>query len=175
MELDLNNEIKNIYRPNDFVIYKNICEKKLPLNEDFFDILKSTPCFKEITPDKLKPGRQWQVKFNEVTEGNFTVHYETIVSITKIVSLFEITHLFHIQNRDPEGLSPILTGRGEAFCMEQLIFEEKIKEYLQKKGYVFSMCYLDVCTAYVFENDQHPPLTVADVLYTDAYTLWKEQ
>jgi hypothetical protein len=176
MQLDLDNAIKKIYEPNDFIVYKEICQRELPLNEEFFAILKTTPRFREINSEKLKPGREWQIQFDETVKGNFSVHYETLVKITKIVPLFEIIHLFSVKNRDTEGFLPILKGRlGEAFCMEQFDFAEKIKKYLLERGYVLSNYYLDTYIAYMFENRQKKPLTVSNVLFTDAYTLWRNK
>ncbi len=128
--------ITKVYLKKEYDFYKKRCKEALNILDEFCKLLETSFRYIEIGSRTTNPVHEWYVYFESVTEGDFSVKYNTIIKVSKIVPVFYVQHEFEVENKDENRMGPSLDGySGEAYCKSQFEFHEKIRHYLNAKGF----------------------------------------
>lgn len=86
--------------------------------------------------DKDNPYILIQITFDKFEKNNLKINYSTILKISKLTKVYYLQHEFAVESADPETLTPDLDGFGtQAYCFQQLYFEEFIQNILNNNEY----------------------------------------
>ncbi|MGL5255867.1 MAG: hypothetical protein ACRC76_02425 [Proteocatella sp.] len=128
--------ISKVYFKKEYDFFKILCNEKLYMLDKFCEVLKKSIRYIEVDPHTKNPAREWYVYFKIVKEGDFSIKYNTVIKVSKIVPVFYIQHEFEVENRDKNRIGPFLEGySGEAYCRSQFELHENVRKFLNTKGF----------------------------------------
>lgn len=77
------------------------------------------------------PAVELLLYFEDCIKNEFHVEYRSLLKISKVADLFVFQHEFSVENKDEDGLPPVLDGFGaEAYIRSQYKVAEKISDFL---------------------------------------------
>lgn len=128
--------IMKVYLEKEYDFYKKRCGEELRMSDKFCEFLKTSFHYMEMSAQIPNPAREWYVHFESVKKGEFSIKYNTVIKISKIVQVFNVQHEFEVENRDVNRIEPFLDGySGEAYCKNQFKLHEKVRECLFADGF----------------------------------------
>lgn len=123
--------IERIYKNKDYDFFK----KKSGLRPEYYDRLIELInflCKKNVICNmENDPAIEMLLYFKEYRKKEYHVEYRSLLKISKVANLFVFQHEFSVENRDEEGLMPVLDGFGaEAYVRSQYNAEKEITDLL---------------------------------------------
>ncbi len=123
--------IKRVYENKDYGFFKERSSLK-PQYYDKLIELANILCKKIlILNTENDPAIELLFYFRDYIKNEFHIKYKSLLKISKVADLFVFQHEFSVENRDEEGLTPVLEGFGaEPYISSQYKVAEKITEFL---------------------------------------------
>ncbi|MHC5550207.1 hypothetical protein [Carnobacterium maltaromaticum] len=59
------------------------------------------------------PSNEWYFTFPKVVKDDFKVEYSTVLTISKLTTVYSLLNCFEVENEDIEQMVPILSGNSE--------------------------------------------------------------
>lgn len=136
MNTDIKDIIKRIYFEKDYDFFRERCltSKISPskLTAIGCSYSQNTTIF---APDNCPAV---QIEFDMFLDkvSDFSIHFSTILKLSKIADIYAIIHTFSVPNSDGRCIEPTLDGfGGQPYIVDQMNLETKIKEFLFKMGF----------------------------------------
>ena len=129
---------------------------------------------------KCYPSKKWVIEYKEITDVKFSVSFQSILNISKLVPVYYIQHQFQVNIDDESIITPVLDGYDyEPYTKEQEKFRDGIRDSLFKIGYSeLSVLELDEVIADLeFSKDVKifgPQVTVEHALFIDILDLCED-
>lgn len=119
------------------------------------------------------PSSEWYFTFPKVIKGEFKVEYSTVLTISKLTTVYSLLNCFEVENQDTEQMVPTLSGDSEeAYSKLQydfLIIASEIFQILEYDRLSFEKG-TEKIEGLKFSDDVvlfGPDVTVYDLLYRD--------
>ena len=175
MKSELKKIIYDIYVDHNYDYYKMKCmEANNFENELLIEI--ETLCEKiEKNSFDSDPAFEFIISVNSFCKNEFNIMYSTILTISKIAKYYYLQHEFSFENPDTDKMDTYLDSfRDEPYNKKQFLLEEKIKEILEKYGYI-RLSYAEseeVCNGIQkFKDDSESQMTVGNAIFMDFWEL----
>jgi hypothetical protein len=179
MKKEIQDTITTIYGKHNYKLFQEKCQEGLCIDQGFFDILQSAGTFLEMEGTMPRPGKEWYVNFKTVSISQFSITYRVNIKISKLIPIFIVEYDYSITNRGSSHIAgDLFDFSGTPYCKNQLHFYERIRDYLQDRGYTelsFEEASEQTCDPGWFHNtmDTQYPLSVGSLLTGCGYD-WDE-
>ncbi|WP_088044704.1 hypothetical protein [Bacillus sp. EAC] len=116
--------------------YLNSCSQEFLLPSEIINFCSLNKIVVKPGKHKIWPEKYVRFIFQDFIKGNFEVKYCTVLRISKVAPIYNLTHEFVVENIDPNRISPILDGySAQAYIKLQSLLEDVIQNELLKLDY----------------------------------------
>lgn len=127
--------LNRYYRQGDELGYLVVCSSPLRLPPEITNRLPFVTWL-DHNLGEVFPSCKWTLDLGEVRNGEFAVHYSSVLMVSKIAPVYYVHHEFQVQNRDTEAMSPTLDGFDtQPYTKKQFTVDSVIQQAFDKMGY----------------------------------------
>ena len=127
--------INKIYFEGDWDLFVKKTKSDSLYLDSLIEVLETHATEVEVYNEKTIPAIEIWISFEKYECNEFCVEYKTLLQISKVADLFTFQHIFYVENKDPNRMTPILDGfGGEAYILLQNKVENEAKKILKEHG-----------------------------------------
>lgn len=136
MNSNIKDIIKRIYFEKDYGFFRKRClMSKISPTE----LVTIGSCYSQnttISTPSEYPSIEIEYEMIPYKDEQFSIHFSTILKISKIADIYVVIHTFSAPNLDGRCIEPTLDGfGGQPYIVDQMNLENRFKDALSEKGF----------------------------------------
>lgn len=137
MKKEVSKIIKEIYFDKNYELYRDKLKNQIDYLSEFQEILEKQDVKIEHYTHLDSPEDEWWLEYTPFENNGNPIKYETVVRLSRIFPVFNISHEFQLKHINPRKMAPRLYGfDAQPYTFEQADIDKLVTDYFNEKGFI---------------------------------------